>query len=167
MSVLDKPDNVPVPLGYCPCDGHPHPGGDVVYLYPELSGPGGVAVRALLLTTAGKDAGQVEQELAELWLRVSVAAWTFVDDDGDPIPVDKQNVVLALPYAKGGRLVADKANDLYLDSVLTPLLKEAEKASRAGSTRSSRTATSRRSTSTGKRRSPSSTATTAKVPPTG
>lgn len=142
MSVLDRPDLVPVPLGYCPCEGTPHPDGDVVSLWPEISAPGGMAVRALLMSP-NLDTITFQEQLGTVLLRFGVAEWTFLADDGQPIPVTPENVVLALPYGKGGRLVADKADDLYADSVKDPLLAKLAELSKAGQTKTSRPATSR------------------------
>lgn len=167
MSVLDRPDDVPVSLEFCPCKGEPHPDGDVVYLLAELPAPLGVRARSLLneAITGGMAPDEAEARLADIWLRVCVSRWTFVDDDGAPIPVTPENVVRALPYAKGGRLVADKADDLYAESVLSPLVQRLGMRSRTGSPAPSRRATSPKARSTTKRRSPSSTATTAKARP--
>lgn len=166
MSVLDT-EYVPVPLGYCPCEGTPHEDGDVVYLYPDLPAMAGVKARAWFVASAtqGLDPATLEAQIAELWLTVGVVRWTFLLDDGSPVPLTPENIIRALPYGKGGRLVADKANDLYVDSVVAPLVREWEERSKPGSTRSSRPATSASTTSRRKRPSPSSTATTAKVPP--
>jgi hypothetical protein len=168
MSALDN-DLVPVPLGYCPCEGKPHEDGDVVYLYPDLSVPAGIRARAWFVDamTGELDSPTLQEKIAGLWLEVGVAEWTFLDDDGSPIPVTHENVVRALPYGKGGRLVADKADDLYVDSVITPLAQGLEALSQRGSTSNGRGATSPRTTSTRKPRKPSSTATTAKAPPPG
>jgi hypothetical protein len=169
MSVLDRPENVPVRLGYCPCEGTPHEDGDVVYLYPELSVSAGVRARSFFANGAIGDIpmDEVEVRIAELWLEIGVADWTFVYDDGSPIPVTHENIVRALPYAKGGREVADKADDLYVESVTSPLVKRLSELSQRGPTPSGRSQTSRPTTSTKRRRSPSSTATTARAPQPG
>lgn len=167
MSVLDAPELVPVPVGYCPCAGTPHPDGDIVYLHAELSAAGGMAVQGFI---SEPDPIRLQELLARVWLGHGVAAWTFLDDDGKPIPLTPENVVRALPYAKGGRLVADKADALYAEAVLAPLLErvaELEKlqaSSPPGLTPASPSETSAETTSPTKRRSPSSIATTDKVP---
>lgn len=171
MSVLDAPELVPVPVNYCPCAGKPHPDGDIVYLHPELSMSGGMAATAAI--SEGADSIRLQELLARVWIAHGVAAWTFLDDEGQPIPVTPDNVILALPYAKGGRLVAEKADDIYAKAVVDPLLERlrlanlaadrSRKQSRLGSTRSSRLGTSPGKTSRGKRPSPSSTPATAKV----
>lgn len=169
MSVLDRPDDVPVPLGFCPCDGLPHPDGDIVWLLAELPASLGVRARSMLddAITGSISKDVAEGRLADVWLRVCVSRWTFLFDDGSPIPVTPENVVRALPFEKGGRLVADKADDLYAASVLTPLVERLNALSKHGSTASSRRATSATKPSTRTRRSRSSTATTGKVPPPG
>lgn len=164
MSALDRPALVPVQLDYCPCEGKPHKDGDTIYLYPELSTPAGIRARAFFRDAMTADMSRVDAEeaLAELWLTVGVAEWTFLFDDGDPIPVTPENIVRALPYAKGGRQVADKADDLYVESVTSPLLATLKSISKPGRTNGS-TSTPRKSTR--KRPSPSSTATTEPVLP--
>ena len=89
MSVLDRPELVPVPLGYCPCEGSPHPDGDTVYLYPELSMAGGMAARGAIIEAAESEYVQIQlnEFLGHLWMRYAVAAWTFLDDEGEPIPI--------------------------------------------------------------------------------
>lgn len=155
MSVLDRPDPVPVPLGFCPCAGEPHPDGDVVYLYPELPVTAGIKARAFFVEgmTGDLDSVGVQQAIAELWLSVCVASWTFLTDDGQPIPVTPENVVRALPYEKGGREVADKADDLYVEGVTSPLVQTLKRLSQPGPTPSGPPPTSARKTSTKKPRS--------------
>lgn len=155
MSVLDRPDLVPVQLDFCPCAGEPHPDGDVVFLYPELPVSAGIRARAFFVEgmTGELDTVAIQERIADLWLSVCVASWTFVHDDGSPIPVTAENVVRALPYGKGGREVADKADDLYVASVTAPLVKTLAALSQHGSTPSGPQRTSATRTSTKKRRS--------------
>lgn len=171
MSVLDKPDNVPVPLGYCPCEGEPHPDGDIVYLRPKLTMAGGMAAQGAILQSVveveGKavlDQLRLAELLAVVWIRHGVVEWTFQDDEGEPIPCTPGNVELALPYDAGGRIVADTADDLYNKAILAPLQDQSTKRSGRGPTPSSRTAISPTRPSRKRPPSPSSIATTAKVP---
>lgn len=168
MSVLDRPSLVPVPLGYCPCEGSPHPDGDVVYLWPELSMPGGMAAQGAIAESYGEeglDQLRLQEQLARVWIRHGVAEWTFLDDLGGDIPVTPDTVERALPYAKGGRLVADKADDLYAEAVTAPLVERLSVLSKRGPTRASQPATSQNGTSHPKRPKRSSTATTDKALP--
>jgi hypothetical protein len=169
MSVLDRPEHVPVPLGFCPCLGSPHEDGDIVYLYPELSMAGGMAAQGAISEASGDsglDGVRLQELLAEVWIRHGVASWTFLDDNGEAIPVSPSNIAAALPYAKGGRAVADKADDLYAEAVTAPLVERLAALSKRGSTRTPGQTSPNRATRR-KQRSPSSTATTDKVPLAG
>lgn len=169
MSVLDRPALVPVRLEYCPCEGTPHADGDIIYLHPELSMSGGLAAQGAISEAQGDDGLDIvrlQELLAGVWIRHSVAEWTFLDDAGGLIPVTPANVAAALPYAKGGRLVADKADDLYAEAVTGPLVAKLDALSKRGSTRTPGP-TSPNGTTRRKRPSPSSTATTDRVPPGG
>ncbi len=167
MSVLDRPDNVPVPLGYCPCEGTPHPDGDVVYLYPELSMPGGMAAQTAISEAWGDDgfdAVKFQGLIAPVWVQYGVADWTFLDDLGQPIPANPENIMRALPYGKGGRAVAEKADDLYNEAVLAPLAERFAALSKPGRTRTPAPTSPNRATRR-KRPSRSSTATTVRALP--
>src|SRR5678815_4596499 len=97
MSVLDRPELVPVPLGYCPCLGEPHADGDTVYLHPELSMSGGMAAQGAISEAsdgASIDGLKLQELLAEVWIRHGVAGWTFLDDEGGDIPVTPSNLSL-------------------------------------------------------------------------
>lgn len=155
MSVLDRPALVPVPLGFCPCEGEPHPDGDIVYLRPELSASAGIRAQSHIIAAATGTLSQAEAEeiLAALWLDVGVAEWTFLFDDGTAVPVTHDNIVRALPYGKGGAQVADVADGLYAPSVMTPLLAKLSTPAKRGptsSTSSPRRRTSRARTSRSK-----------------
>lgn len=150
---------VPVPLGSCYCPGSPHAEGDVVYLHPELSMAGGLAAQAIAQAT-GNDIVAIQERLADLWIRHGVADWNLVDGDGDPLPLTPDSIASALPYGKGGRLVAERADELYAEDILGPLVERLEAISRPGRSEPS---TSPTQTSTRRRRKPSSTATTGRA----
>src|SRR6478672_8848061 len=169
MSVLDRPELVPVPLGYCPCEGTPHAEGDTVYLYPDLSMAGGMAAQGAIseaTSATGLDQLRLQELLAQVWITHGVADWTFLEDPDAggkraKVPVTPANIALALPYGKGGRLVADKADDLYNEAVLAPLVEMSNMLLKRGSTRTPGQTSSNRAT---RRSQPkrSSTATTGK-----
>jgi len=155
-------DLVPVPIGVCPCPGTPHEGGDIVYLAPVLSTPGGMAASAAIREGI-TDEVLLAEKLGGIWLRHGIRTWTFVDEEGDPIPVSEAAALDLLPWGKGGRLVADKADDLYAQDVLAPFVEAVERARRSprGQTPKKATsangATSATPTSPTKRRASSST----------
>ena len=150
---------VEVRLEACYCPGSPHEV-DLVYLAPALSMAGGMAAQSAIADGI-EDSLHLQELLAEVWLRHGVVSWNLVDEDGTPVPVTRDNAVKALPYGKGGRLVADRADDLYAEDILAPLVARLKTTSRRGPTNGSTSATPR---STRRRRSPSSTAATAKAP---
>lgn len=153
---------VEVRLEACYCPGSPHEA-DLVYLAPALSMAGGMAAQSAVL--AGfEDQLELQEMLARVWIRHGVVAWNLVDEKGEPVEVNAANVAAALPYGKGGRLVADRADDLYAEDILAPLVQRLKNTSRRGPTNGSTSATR---PPTRKRRSPSSTATTAREPAPG
>lgn len=139
---------VAVPLEACYCPGTPHGDGDVVYLAPELSMAGGMAAQAAIVEGVS-DSIRLQELLAAIWLRHGVVGWNLLDEDGQPVPLNADTVTRALPFGKGGRLVADKADDLYAEDILAPLVQRLESISPGGRTGGS---TSRTRTSTRKRR---------------
>ena len=151
---------VEVRLDACYCPGTPHEV-DIVYLAPSLSMAGGMAANAAI-TEGMTDALRLQELLAQVWLRHGVVGWNLVDDDGTDLPLNATTVSAALPYGKGGRLVAERADDLYAEDILAPLVARLQTTSKRGLTNGS-TSTPRRSTR--KRQSRSSTATTEPAPP--
>lgn len=134
---------VPVPVGDCRCPGSPHEDGDVVYLAPFLSMAGGMAAQVAIAEGA-TDLIRLQELLARVYLTHCVVDWTFVDDEGQRVGLDQ--IERLLPYGKGGRLVADRADDLYAQDVLLPFKQRVERAMRsaAGSTKRPRVTSARR-----------------------
>jgi len=136
---------VEVAIGPCECPGTPHADGDLVYLAPALSMAGGMAAQGVIAEAAG-DSVRLQELLAALWIKYGVIDWNLVGEDGKPVPLTEANVAAALPYGKGGRLVAEKADDLYAEDILAPLVMRAERLLKPGPTpgRTSRTPASTR-----------------------
>jgi hypothetical protein len=107
---------------------------------------------------------RLQELLSTVWIRHGVADWTFLDDLGNPIPVTPDNVTRALPFTKGGRLVADKADDLYAEAVTAPLVERVAALSKRGPTHTPSPTSPNRATRR-KQRSPSSTASTDRALP--
>ena len=141
---------VEVRLEACYCPGSPHEA-DLVYLAPELSMAGGMAAQGAI-SEGYTDPIRLQELLAEIWIRHGVIAWNLVDEAGDPVEVTALNVAACLPYGKGGRLVAERADDLYSEDILAPLVQRLKSTSRRGQTDGSTSAT-RRPTSKPRRRS--------------
>jgi len=148
---------VPVRVRECP-DGT-HPDGDHVYILPKLSLECGIAARQDIVAANTLPEDEREGALVRLWFRTfckyGAVSWELHDAGGEVWPFDV-NVLLA-DFDLGFE-VADKADDLYRDAVMRPLLERARKTSRSGATDGS---TSQRTASTGTPRRRSSRATTA------
>lgn len=167
MSRFDTPDPVPVRIGDCECPGTPHPDGDFVYLAPVLSAPGGMAAQGAI-SDAGTDGVRLQELLWRVYRDHGVIDWNLTDEEGDKVALTAANKEAGLPYAKGGRLVADKADDLYAQDVLAPFVERIERLRRSSAGSTSRPkAGSSTPTTTKRRRSPSSTASTARARPRG
>jgi hypothetical protein len=157
MRTFDS-DPVPVHLGACYCPGTPHEE-DTVYLAPALPMAGGMAAQAII-NEGLTDPVKLQEGLAELWIRHGVVGWNLLDAEGRALPLDRETVIAALPYGKGGRLVAERADDLYAEDILAPLAERLGTTSRRGPTNGSTSPTRRRTPTPS---SPSSTATTARA----
>src|SRR5437773_8124088 len=119
---------VPVRVGQCRCPGEPHGDGDVVYLHREVSMSGGMGIKAAL-TSQITDPIEAQTILARAYFG-EIGAWTFTDEDGDPVPITPESANRLLPWARGGREVAEKADDLYIADVATPFLAQIRKLTR-------------------------------------
>ena len=137
MSRFDHLPDVAVPIGPCLCPDTPHPGGDVVYLTAQLSAQGGMAAQGAI-ADGFDDAVRLQELLWRIYRDHGIVSWNLLDEDGEPVPLTPSNIERALPFGKGGRAVADAADDLYNADVLAPflervraLIKEAELAKKA------------------------------------
>lgn len=140
---------VPARVRDCACPGTPHADdGDVVYLSPTISLDGGIAAEQDLVKAAG-DSDLLIRSWVKTFLRYEAKGWNLVDEAGEPVPFDLD--ALLADYALA-RPAADKAVDLYGDTVLNPLLERQQRGrSRTGPTTGTTSATPRRT-----RKSPAS-----------
>jgi hypothetical protein len=168
MSQFVSDELVRVPVGPCQCPGTPHDGqdgrddGDVVFLQPALTLDGGLEVlRALRKTEEGEDLVSFATRMVPPYLRHGLAAWNFVDERGKPIAVTAE----AIRHLKWemAYTIGDKADDLYGEEALRPLLARMQKPSppgqKAGSTSPNRASRRARQPRSG-RSSPASSAAT-------
>lgn len=138
---------VNVPVGACRCPGTPHGDGDWVELLVEPTMDIGSAVYAAV-ANVGDDPIALQVEMGRAYLRYGIRAWSFTDDRGDPIPITPRKagyddlVQQLLPFSNGGFAVADKADSLYSEVVLGPLMTRLSLiASQGGQTAGSTSAT--------------------------
>jgi hypothetical protein len=130
----------------CPCPGTPHDG-DTVYLRPEPGLAGGILIQRKFvnLSVGGSERDEVFASLIETYVRHGVDSATFTDADGETL--DREAAIeLILSKFSLGKVVADKADDLYSNELLDPLV--------AGVSKSSRTSRTSGSTSAKRRSSP-------------
>lgn len=106
-------------LAGCRCPGGPHQPGDTVTLRAEPSVPMGTAAWAI--ASLGGPLWDIQARFAEVWLRYGIIDWTFLDERGQPEPITAANIERLLPFNHGGMEVAQAADELYSDPVLSPL----------------------------------------------
>lgn len=150
--MTERPGDIPVPLGECRCPGTPHAGGDVAWLLPRLSFEGGAAAdHAVLSFDFAERPGrnrEFEVALGVAYLKHQVRGWNLVDEEGKQRPYDAAELLSDWFRA---RPVAEKADELYSEGLLAPLVEAASRSSADGPTAPS---TSRRTTSASKRQKP-------------
>lgn len=145
----------------CPCAGTPHES-DTVIFRKVLSLAGGIAAVSAIRDGLNARPGEADgitlaEHLFPVYLAHAVEAWTFTNEDGDPLPL---NAGETLPFSTKYE-ITDAADDLFGEEVTRPLVMMTRKSSPLGQTPAS---TSRTSASGGKRRprsAPSSPATSA------
>lgn len=125
---MNEPVEVSVP---CNCEGSPHEA-DTVYLAAQLGLEGGLAVEAAMSSAETQEQQTVAVSLA--LVRNNILGWTFVDAQGQPIPVTPSAINRMLPYARGGEEVANRAAGLYLEDAFGPLAQRVRVQSRVSRT---------------------------------
>ena len=134
-------ENVPVALpGGCRCPGTPH-AQDEVYLLPRLTFEGGARSDAVIAAHLERgDTADLGRALSRVYLTEQVAGWNLTGEGGLPLPFAP---ALLLSDWEASRVVADKADDLYSEVLLAPLVTAASKSSPAGRTAASTSARTR------------------------
>lgn len=151
---MDQSGLVTVRVRDCTCPDTPHPDGDEVYLLPSLSLEGGAAAELDLIEsgTISDDRRRTTALLARwtsTYVRYGAVGWNWLEvgESGRPEPVPFDVDTLLADY-RLSRAVAEKANELYAEAVLGPLLAAAaepplnrqQRRSRTGSTAGSTSA---------------------------
>ena len=99
----------------------------------------GAGFMAALRASGGNEV-RLQGLLGQLYVEHGIRAWSFVDAEGDSIPVDsgaydwRDTIDRLLPWDKGGAAVMDKADELYSEEVLRPLVGRSLTQLRAGQT---------------------------------
>lgn len=153
-------ERIPVEMEGCRCHGSPHDH-DTVYLRAELDPAGGFAAMAAI-NAAQVNPDVLQERIGRAYAEHGIVDWTFLDDDGEPVPVTKENIRRLswdVIYP-----IADKGDDIYAEALLRPLVARRLKSSPNGRTARSTSATRKRSTVRRKPSKPSTTATTQPTP---
>ncbi len=108
----------------CSCPHTPHEY-DTVTLASVV--PLDLGMAASYIMASATDEAVTLGRLAVLYLRLGVKGWSLVDDTGNPELVTPDNIARRLPYSQGGYEVAERANELYNETVMRPLLSAREK----------------------------------------
>lgn len=132
--------------GDCPCPGSPHPVESVILL-PSLTLP--LASAALAeMRDADPTVGGQEAALVRAYLPAAILSWSFVEQTPDgkgirPVPTTRENMDRLIPWSRGGLEVAEKADELYSEDLMRPLLVRMSKQSPRGLTDDSTSQTRR------------------------
>ena len=138
------PELVPVRVRDCACPDLPHAEeGDIVYLRPTLPLRGGAVAERNLVEAQGDPDGLMASWL-ETFVRYGADGWNWLDDQGEPLPFDVQ--VLLDDWGLS-RPVADRAAELYQESVLSPFQNASTSRSPTGRTAGSTSRTRGRTNS--------------------
>lgn len=125
---MSEPVEIRVREGDCPCPGHPH-AFEIVYVEPRLTNP--IAVGAMsALEDAPAYQPAVLARLTEVYLALGIRRWTFqravADEAGavtgsEMIPISPASIEDCIPWASGGREVANQLDKLYSADLFRPL----------------------------------------------
>jgi hypothetical protein len=108
----------PVRFRACACPGTPHPKGDTVTFHPQLPFEANVAAVSAIFSGDGDSNAN---KAWAVYLHNGPAAWNLVDAEGEPVPLTRE-AIDALPFADQWE-IADKADDIYQGTVLSPLVR--------------------------------------------
>jgi hypothetical protein len=128
-------NTVSVRVRDCACPGHPHSEGDVVFLREKASLPLGLAIQSdMAYAIRAVPADQVASLVTARWVVSYVlhgaTGWNFLDERGEPVPFDPQALIDDYTL---GRAVGERADQLYGDVVVKPLLPKPQRPSGNGS----------------------------------
>ena len=108
--------------GYrCPCPGSPHTE-EWVDLEPAVTIPMGMAAMFQMRNYPTDNEGDLRAQLAPLFMRFGIRAWSFTDVKGGTVTVSADSVERLLPFVTAGFEVADRCLDLYLWGIIAPLV---------------------------------------------
>ena len=113
----------------CACPGTPHPNGDTV-TYPRRL-PFEVLARVIGAIYDSDHKPNIRNAF-DIYLYEAPVSWNVLDEDGDPVPLTRE-ALEELDFADQYE-IADYADTLYRDTVLSPLVRRMSKLSETGLT---------------------------------
>jgi hypothetical protein len=119
----------PVKFRDCACPGTPHTDGDTVTFRDQLDFSANARAVGLIFS------GEGEPNSTKAWpvyLHEGPIAWNLLDEDGEPVLLTR-DALDALEFADQYE-IADRADDIYRDTVLAPLVRRMNALSKAGPT---------------------------------
>ncbi len=141
MSWFVSDDRVAVEVGECLCPGTPHPNGDTVWLRAELDLDGGLGINQAI---ADSGESTIQEALGRAYLMGGIVDWTFVDETGQKVPVNRQ-IIKKLRWGEAVFRLADRASEMYGVTALAPLVARIPTSSPNGRTAVSTSASKRSS----------------------
>ncbi len=117
----------------CPCPGTPHPDGDTVTLRDKPTLHMGTTALGWASQQA-QSAAPTSGDIAELYLREGILSWTFLDDKGQPKPVDAAGIEELMDDYTAAYPIAEAASGVYTDLIFAPLVAQVQKSSRTSRT---------------------------------
>jgi len=133
---VERTPDVIVKVGECRCPGAPHPE-DWVGMHPQATVSIGAAIYGAV-RASGDDNVMLQGHFARIFTAFGIRSWSFVDEAGDPIPIDPSQsgwqdlIDTLLPWANGGQQVSEHGDQLYSMAILRPLLSRTSKQSQGG-----------------------------------
>jgi len=112
-------ENVRVELGPCTCPGTPHAGGDWVALRPKL---GMARAMAVIRGAVLADVAVAEMQLAVGYTRFGIAEWNLSNGSGEAQELDDEHLHAFAETDPRSIVVALRADPLYSEEVMAPLL---------------------------------------------
>lgn len=104
----------------CACPDSPHPNGDTVTYAPRLSFDTSARVIGSIFNSGSGHEPNITNAFA-IYLHEAPVAWNLLDEGGKAVPLNAE-ALDALPFPDQYD-IADYADSLYRDDLLTPLLK--------------------------------------------
>lgn len=113
-----------------------HPDGDRIELRERLDFRSSLAAQNAVYVLRFEDpdasGGDILAVLTESYLLSGIESWTVTGEDGKPIPATRANIrEHLLTNLEVALLVAEKADELYRDAVIAPLVRAASASSQA------------------------------------